>query len=142
MPMRIALVSCVKQKRPVPAPARDLYDSALFRGMRRFAERNTDRWFILSAQYGLVAPGIVIARYDRTLNRMSARERKEWAGGVLAALDQEISDGDTVVMLAGVRYREHIIPALEARRISVEVPLKHLGLGRQLQWLRRQNVDA
>jgi hypothetical protein len=80
--------------------------------------------------------------YDRTLNRMTGRERQEWAGRVLAELDQEISDGDTVVMLAGVRYREHIIPALEARRISVEVPLKHLGLGRQLQWLSRQNVDA
>jgi hypothetical protein len=80
--------------------------------------------------------------YDRTLNRMTGRERQEWAGRVLAELDQEISDGDTVVILAGVRYRERIIPTLESRGITVDVPLKGLGLGRQLQWLNRRNSGA
>ena len=35
---RVALVCCVKLKRATPSPARDLYISALFRGMREYAE--------------------------------------------------------------------------------------------------------
>ena len=52
--MRVALVSCVKSRRPEPAPARDLYTSPLFRAMRRYAESHADAWYILSAKHGLV----------------------------------------------------------------------------------------
>ena len=140
--MRVALVSCVKRKQTVPAPARELYVSALFRGMRRFAESHADRWFILSAEHGLVTPETVVAPYERTLNRMTAQERRAWAARVLESLEREVSPGDTVVLLAGKRYREGIVPALEARRIEVQIPLEGRGLGRQLQWLKRQGNDA
>ena len=140
--MRVALVSCVKRKRPVPTPARELYDSALFRGMRHFAESHADRWFILSAEHGLIAPDTEIAPYERTLNRMSVEERRSWAARVLEALASEVSAGDTVLMLAGVRYREGIVPSLKKGGIDVQVPLEGLGLGRQLQWLNRQRDNG
>ena len=54
--MRVALVSCVKSRRPEPAPARDLHTSPLFRAMRRYAESHADAWYILSAKHGLVEP--------------------------------------------------------------------------------------
>ena len=56
MAQRIAIVSCVKQKRASAAPARDLYVSELFRGLRRFAEVRADAWYILAAEHGLLHP--------------------------------------------------------------------------------------
>jgi hypothetical protein len=50
--MRIGLVGCVKGKRSRPAPARELYTSALFLGRRAFVEATCERWFILSAKHG------------------------------------------------------------------------------------------
>lgn len=57
MEKRVALVSCVKSKRPRISAASDLYTSALFRGMRGYAEQYTDSWYILSEKYGVLAPG-------------------------------------------------------------------------------------
>jgi hypothetical protein len=136
--MRLALVSCVKLKGPEPVAAKDLYVSALFRAMRHYAETHADRWMILSAKHGLLAPNTVIGRYERTLNQMSAKERREWSTRVLSALEAELSGVDTVVLLAGERYREGIVPALKERRLQVEVPLEGKGLGQQLQWLKQQ----
>lgn len=47
--------------------ARELYCSPLIRMERVYAERHRDRWFILSAKCGLVAPERVIEPYDETL---------------------------------------------------------------------------
>jgi len=68
MAARIALVSCVKQKCASAAPARDLYLSQLFRGLRQYAETHSDRWYILSAEYGVLSPGQVIEPYGSYLN--------------------------------------------------------------------------
>jgi hypothetical protein len=43
-----------------------------------------------------------------------------------------------VVVFAGVRYREHLIDYLRQRAPVIEIPMERLGIGRQLQWLRRQ----
>lgn len=134
-PRTIALVSCVSSKEQFPAPARDLYTSALFRKARAYAERNADVWYILSAKYGLVDPYSVIDPYDVTLNRMSVAQRRAWAAKVRLELEQVVRPGDTVVMLAGAHYREGLMGALRARGVRVEVPMQGLGIGKQLQWL-------
>lgn len=74
--MRVALLSCVKRKCDGPVLARDLYTSPLFRGLRRHAETHADAWYILSAEHGLLAPDELVARYDRTLLRMSSDARR------------------------------------------------------------------
>ncbi len=50
----VALVSCVKSKRAVASPARELYVSPLFKGMRAYAETRADAWYILSAEHGVL----------------------------------------------------------------------------------------
>lgn len=45
--------------------------SALFRGRRAYVERTCDRWFVLSAKYGLVESETVVAPYDQTLTKAS-----------------------------------------------------------------------
>lgn len=135
MSTRIALVSCVKSKRSSPAAARDLYTSALFRAFREYAETHADTWYILSAQHGLLRPNQQIAPYERTLNKMKKAERNAWAEGVKGQLLQVLPPGAGVILLAGMRYREEIVPFLEKNGFSVSVPLEGLGFGKQLQRL-------
>lgn len=136
--MRVALVSCVKSKRSSPTPARDLYTSPLFVGLRAYAERKADRWYILSAQYGLVEPSQVLRPYEKTLNRMPRAERDEWASRVQGQLASVVPNGAEVIMLAGQRYREDLIPFLKRRGHSVSIPLEGLPFGKQLQFLKEQ----
>lgn len=135
------LVGCVKSKRPTPARAADLYTSALFRKSRRLAELRSGRWYILSAKHGLVAPDVTIAPYKDTLKCMAADTRRAWSQKVLRQLLGCLSPGDEVTVLAGERYREHLVPALHRVGYSVHVPMRGLSIGRQLQWLDRQLGD-
>lgn len=134
--MRVALVSCVKSKLDRPAPAKDLYTSALFRALRAYAENSADEWLILSAEHGLVEPDQVLAPYERTLNRMPKAQRNEWAARVKDELAARIPTGADIIILAGERYREGLVPFLRARGNLVEIPLEGLSLGRQLQRLK------
>ncbi len=131
----LVLVSCVKSKLPHSAPARELYTSALFRKSRDLVETTGARWFILSSQYGLVAPDEVIAPYEFTLNSLGNTDRETWAAKVLEKL-LPIADGyRRVVFLAGARYREFLIEPLRKRGLIVETPMEHLRRGEQLAWL-------
>ena len=142
MSAALALVSCVKTKRAAPAEARDLYTSPLFRGMRRYAEAHAESWYVLSAEHGLVAPTAVIAPYERTLNRMPASERAAWAAAVCARLADVVAPGDEVLVLAGVRYREHVADFLRRRGCAVTTPLAGLPFGAQLRWLKAATRPA
>lgn len=135
----IGLVSCVSSKEPHPTKASSLYTSALFRKAKAYIEGNCDAWFILSAKHGLVHPDEVIAPYEKTLNRMNRDARKTWAQQVLLQLSQIIKPGDTVTFIAGMRYREFLLPSLRDRGITVSVPLLGKSIGHQLQWLSRQS---
>lgn len=103
--------------------------------MRAYAEHAADAWYILSAEQGLLDPERVTAPYEKTLNRMSAADRREWAEQVQSQLVAVLPHGADVVMLAGERYREGLVPFLEARGHNVVVPLAGLSLGRQLSKL-------
>lgn len=85
-PEVIALVSCVKSKKAGRHRAKDLYKSALFKYMRKYAECHADRWFILSAKYGLVVPETILEAYEQTLNGASVADRRKWADEVYAQM--------------------------------------------------------
>ncbi len=133
--MRVALVSCVKSKQATPHPAKDLYTSPLFRGLRRYAEAHADRWFILSAKYGLLDPDRVVDPYEKTLNKMSTAARREWADEVKVDLARVLPSGAEVIVLAGERYRENLMPFFQERGHPVQVPLEGLPMGRQILFL-------
>lgn len=133
---RVVLVSCVKKKGTAPSPARDLYVSQFFRGMRAYAQTHADKWYILSAEHGLVRPDQVIAPYDRSLRTMSMPERSAWAVRVQAELLRVLPARAEVVLLAGARYRQAIESFLTHRGYSVSIPMKGLGIGSQLKWLK------
>lgn len=136
---RVALVSCVKSKKRAAAPAADLYTSPLFRSLRQYAEAHADEWYILSAEHGLLQPHHVVAPYERTLNKMSKPDRLAWAERVKAQLADVLPPGAEVIVLAGERYREDLLPFLERSGFSVSVPLEGLSFGKQLQQLKEWN---
>ena len=46
-----------------------------------------------------------------------------------------------VILLAGVDYREHLIPQLESWGCDVDVPMQGLSFGEQKRWLMRQTDE-
>jgi hypothetical protein len=139
---RIGLVGCVKSKLDRSAPARDLYTSPLFQGRRRFVENSCDRWFVLSAKYGLVDPDKVLQPYDRTLKQVGRAERRRWSAAVVSGLELELGAFRTVVfeIHAGDDYRKFgLEDGIRGRGGQVVVPTHGLSLGQQLAFYRVQD---
>ena len=124
-------------KGPKPAPARELYLSPWFMGVRELVERSESPWFILSAKYGLVSPDEFLAPYNQTLNSMGKDERRAWASWVKAQMEQRLPVTKRIVIFAGQRYREYLMDYLRGRGARVEIPLEGLRIGEQLAWLAK-----
>jgi hypothetical protein len=135
---RIVLISCVSKKLGKPAKARDLYISPLFRFNLAYAESlKPGAIYILSAKHGLVPIDKTLAPYNETLNTKKVSAIKEWAERVLVQLSRVVDlEHDEFIVLAGERYRRFVVPNLR----HVKIPLEGLGLGRQLQFLKRALV--
>lgn len=132
-----ALIGCSKAKRAEAAPARQLYDASdLFKKARGYAEARRLSWFVLSAKYGLVAPGVWTFPYDLTLSELTRSEREAWAAKVTTQLAARGLYGRPCLMLAGRLYRDALqLPACE-------VPLAGLGIGQQKARLLELTRDA
>ena len=145
MPMRIGLVGCVKEKRPTPAAAKDLYTSPLFMGRRRAVERSCDQWFVLSALHGLVDPHQRLEPYDVTLNSMGRAARRAWAAGVVQSLQRRLGSlqGHHFELHAGANYLEFgLVDALVRSGASVSWPTRGLPMGKQLRYYSAKRVST
>lgn len=131
----LVLVSCVSQKLSEPASARMLYRSEWFNKVRTLVETHKADWLILSALYGIVAPDTCIAPYEKTLNTAGVAERRAWAENVRRQLAPRLIGRRRVVIFAGRRYREFLVPALLRDGYEVDVPMANLRIGEQLAWL-------
>ena len=136
----IGLVGCLKTKLPYAAAARDLYISPLFIGRREAVESRAAKWFVLSAEYGLVRPDEVIEPYDRELARIPASDRRAWARGVVDKLRRELGE------LSSYRFEVHagrayfgfgLVRSLRASGAEVSLPAEGLTQGRQRQFYGR-----
>ncbi len=136
----VYLITCVKTKdeRPGQRRARDLYTSPLFHKMRALAEREADRWYILSDHYGLLEPDDAVEWYEVDLKRIGPAARSRWAGKVLSSLGQVLEPDDRIVMLAGSVYVGLLRDELERRGFEVDEPLHRLRIGERMAWLNDQ----
>jgi hypothetical protein len=134
----------VKTKLDHPAAARDLYASPLYRGRRAYVEATCDRWFILSAKHGLVAPDDVLEPYEETLKHKSVHAKRDWAAGVLAQLTESVDIPGTLFEVhAGAEYRNFgLVEGLRRWGATVEIPTEHLGQGEQLEFYSRPHPAA
>ncbi|MDR3543677.1 MAG: hypothetical protein P4L69_22380 [Desulfosporosinus sp.] len=132
--MRIVLISCVAKKKEIPALARDLYISPLFKGAYRYARKlDADKIFILSAKYGLLEETDMIEPYNETLNNQSVTEIKKWASNIIDILAKKTDlHEDEFILLAGEKYRKYLIDSLR----HTSIPLKGLSIGKQLAFYK------
>lgn len=145
--MRLALVACASARDPGPAPAEELYASALFHARRRHVAQRCDQWLVLTPRYGVVAPDALVEAETTRLADLPAAERAAWAEAVLAELDERVERlSDWVIeMHAGAAFCDSgLVDGLHDRGASVIRPVAGLGQGRQLAWYREQaaNHDA
>lgn len=120
-------------------PAQWLYRSFWFQLARIYATQRADQdhWRILSAKHGLVTPYRLIEPYDLSLADTSLQSRKEWAEMVAHDLIEILEPQETVTILAGTLYRRNLTPLLLKANHPVDIPMKGLAIGKQLQWLKR-----
>lgn len=134
----IGLVGCAAAKLSHPAPARDLYTSQLFRKAATYAEANSDRWYILSAEHGLVSPDRVLEPYDTKLGAKNGPPIWDWAQRVADQLDAELFLIGTplaeLLVLAGEQYRT-FLRCSPIRGMPARVPMEGMGIGQQLGYL-------
>jgi hypothetical protein len=137
--MKIILMSCVSQKLSHKARAKELYISPLFKLTLKYANSlKPDKIFILSAKHGLISLDEEIEPYNLTLNNLKEQERKEWAEKVLINLKQQADlKEDEFIFLAGEKYRKHLLPHLT----NYKIPMKGLGIGKQLQFLKNATAN-
>jgi hypothetical protein len=95
-----------------------------------YARKFADVAFVLSAKYGLIEMGQVLEPYNKTLLKMSKRERQGWVKKVMGEIESRIG---IRVVLAGKRYTEAIPPGA-----IVEEPLKGMPIGKRLSFLKGQ----
>ncbi len=133
----IVLISCVSKKLDKKSTAENIYISPLFKKNLTYAKSlNPNRIYILSAEHGLLKLTDEIEPYDKTLNNMRSNEIKEWSKKVINQLNS-LTDlkNDEFTFLAGEKYRKYLISELN----NVKIPMKGLKIGKQLQWLTKQN---
>jgi hypothetical protein len=130
----VVLISCVSKKLPHRAKTQDLYISPLFKMNLQYARSlNPDHIFILSAKYGLLELDREIKPYDVTLSEMANSAVKDWADTVINQLQELVDlENDNFLFLAGERYRKYLIPHIS----NYEIPMRGLGIGEQLHFLK------
>jgi cytoplasmic iron level regulating protein YaaA (DUF328/UPF0246 family) len=128
----IGVLACSKTKGARPAPALELYQGHVFKLARAHLERaGCERLIVLSALYGAVDGGEVLAPYERALAAQPTDVRNHWA---------RVARSQLAVMLPARARVLAIVPALYApalRDTPHERLFERLPIGRLKQALAR-----
>lgn len=132
----ICLVGDSKSQLNMPALAENMFRSALFGRAKQYAKVHANRWYILSARYGLLEPNTLIEPYDITIDDLEQSERFQIAQHIMTAfIRQPITTHDRVIVLAKATYRDVLAPVFQGRNIQTEYPLERKGIVQQMRWL-------
>ena len=117
-------------------PARELCTSRWFVLARAYIESQGCPWYLLSAKYGLLSPSRIVNPYEVDLSNMRAAQRRAWAERVADQARNQLPYSERILVLAGMKYREFLMPHLAQITGSVYLPLDGLTVGLQCSWLR------
>lgn len=136
--MIIGLVACCSKKLNTKLPAKDMYISTLFKYSMKYLSKRCDNIFILSAKYGLLELSEEIEPYNKFLNKISKVDRNKWNIEVLTKLKKKTNlENDKFIILAGKKYREELIKYIK----KYDIPMKNLGIGKQLKFLKEDDIN-
>lgn len=134
----IVFLQCGKQKLPSGKhKASEIYTSNLFRTSLAYARKLTsdDNIRILSGKFGALRLSDIIEPYNVTLKTMTGRERERWGDYVKGQLRaQGITSDRPAIFLTGEVYQRPIADYFQ----HCENPLKGLGLGYRIQFMKRK----
>jgi len=105
------------------------YCGPLFRLHRQYAEREGDRWVILSAKYGFLDPSDLIERYDVSFNHPGSGVVESVL--IRQAKGMDLTRFERIIGLGGKRYRDRV---REVFGEKTEFPFAGLSL---LQLMRK-----
>jgi hypothetical protein len=136
MPPDVIILGCVSRKRNGWFAAKDLYDSALWRHRRRYAEDSGLPWVIYSAKHGILTPDQRIRTYNVPLQTCSPDKRRRLGEKAVATLQDMFGSlsGMTIEIHAGAAYRDSLADPLSRLGARPSNPVAGLGIGRQLRW--------
>jgi len=120
-----------------PTAARDAYIGAPFKVNKEYAERFSERWIILSAKYGFIAPDFMIpGPYDVTFKKPSTNPVSvSTLRGQIQA--QGLDRFETVIGLGGVEYRRVLEEAFTSLPVDLRFPFAGLPIGKAMQATKR-----
>lgn len=118
---KIALLACSKSKKGKDQPeelfrAEDIYTGNSFRkSLDKVRKEGFDDYFIISAKHHLLKKDQMISYYDKTLHKMSAKERKEWADIVIQQLEGLFNNLDEIefYIFGGEKYYKNLLCKLK-----------------------------
>lgn len=130
--MKIALISCSKNKATYRCCAQEMYSkSSLFnKAMKYCRQHKYDLIFILSAKYGVLSPTDEIDTYDLSLNEFSSVEIANWAEKCSKFLLEYGTDSQ-FDFYAGKNYFKE----LSKRLPKANNMLQGMGIGERLRFL-------
>lgn len=128
---KIGIVGCVKTKKAFACAAGDMYTSPLFTlSVEWLKNQGITEWYILSAEHGLLHPNTIIEPYEKTLNKMNRWDYGAWCSKLGKQVRKVFSEDQEFVVLGGSLY------AGPMTYFKSEFPLKGMGLGQRLQFLK------
>lgn len=112
-----------------PVQARDAYTGPPFKVNRQYAEHFAERWVILSAKYGFIAPDYEISGpYNVTFKKKATQPIPVHTLQVQIE-SQGLYSFEKIIGLGGKDYRERILDAFSLWSVDVYFPFAGLRLG-------------
>ncbi|MFC7393578.1 DUF6884 domain-containing protein [Scopulibacillus cellulosilyticus] len=142
MTEKIGLLATARKKSNTPDKVIDFYKSPLFIKSVQYAQNHYDRFYFYNAKDGLLLPDQIMSPYDVSIKTFTIQEKKRWGQKVIKAFLTYESPQDKLIFLHGGQvYRKFLEPELRKQGYIFEVPLKGLGIGKQLKWYE-QHIDS
>jgi hypothetical protein len=118
----LVITGCTKTKtsynEKVKVKAESLYTGRLFRAVRLYSRVKDFPYLIISAKYGLVRPYDEIGGYEQVLS--NNEDVKRIRPQVTEDLEEILPDYDTVLVIAGKKYREVLEDVWDERFLYVK----------------------
>jgi hypothetical protein len=144
----LVIVSCGKSKIWDKFPnagqtkAKNAYISGYFKWNRRYAEKFSDRWMILSAKYGFIEPDFIIPEnYNVSFLHPSTNPIS------IAELRKQIKEKgldrfDKIVVLGGSKYVDIVRKAFQGYDVEVVAPTLGLPLGKAMSLVKNAVLSS
>ena len=132
----IFIINCSKEKLNYPIKASDMYCSERFILSKKIAKKQGNKWYVLSAKYGLISPDTIIEPYDISVNDWSEKEKKEYASKVIKQISDYGIGKDRLVFLCNSPYTNDILKKLEKKKCQIVAPFFHLKENLYFRYLK------